>query len=67
MRAEELLADIATALNDVYDQAGVLIFWSASISYLDGRRPCDIWRDGDLPMLERLAQHVNAMADGAFS
>lgn len=65
--AEAVLAVIATALNDVYDQAGVLMFWSSPITYLDGKRPCDIWRDRDLPMLERLAQRVNALADGAFA
>lgn len=62
-----LLDDIVAGLFDVYEPAGALIFWSSRITYLDGRRPCDIWSERDLPMLERLAQRVNALADGAFA
>jgi hypothetical protein len=63
----ELVAEAATALADIYEPAGVLIFWSSRITYLDGKRPCDIYRDGDVPLMERLVQRVTALADGAFA
>lgn len=66
-RAEALLSEIAAALDDVYEPAGVLMFWSSRVTFLDGRRPCDVWSEQDVPMLERLAQRVNALADGAFA
>lgn len=66
-RMQALVVEAATALADVYDPAGVLIFWSARIKYLDGKRPCDIYSDGDVALMERLVQRVNALADGAFA
>ena len=62
---ERLLEEIATALGEVYTPAGVLVFWSSRISYLDDQRPCDVYRD--IELLERLAQRVRALANGAFS
>jgi len=64
---ERLVAEAAAVLADVYEPAGVLIYWSSPITYLDGNRPCDIYRDGNTALMERLVQHVNALADGAFS
>lgn len=61
-----LLRSIATALNEVYEPAGVLMFWSSPKTYLDGQRPCDVWSSGNLDLLRRLDQRVNALADGAF-
>ena len=61
----ELLVSIAKALGDVYDPAGVLLFWSARIKYLDDRRPCDVL--DDLAALRTLDQRTNALADGAFA
>ncbi len=62
-----LLASIAKALSDVYEPAGVLMFWSSRIRYLDGQRPCDVWSERSLDYLRILDQHVNALADGAFA
>lgn len=62
-----LVTEAATALADVYEPAGVLMFWSSRITYLDGKRPCDIYRDGDVELMERLVRRVNALADGAFA
>ena len=62
---QRLLQEIATALGEVYTPAGVLVFWSSRISYLDNQRPCDVYRD--IELLERLAQRVRALANGAFS
>lgn len=66
-RMDALVTEAATALHDVYEPAGVLIFWSAPIKYLDGKRPCDVYRDGDLELMARLVQWVQALADGAFA
>lgn len=62
-----LLEDIAAVLHEIYDPAGALIWWSARITYLDNKRPCDIWRDRDMVLLERICQRLNALADGAFA
>lgn len=62
-----LLDEIADALNEIYEPAGVLLFWSSRIIYLDHRRPCDLLRDRDVDGLRLLAQRVNAAADGAFA
>ena len=66
-RMETLVSEAAEALGDVYDPAGVLIFWSSRLTYLDSKRPCDVYRDGDLVLMERLVQRVKALADGAFA
>lgn len=63
----DLIESIAEALNDVYKPAGVLMFWSSRVTYLDGKRPCDLWSDRDIEGLRTLANHVHALADGAFS
>lgn len=65
-RVQELVAEAASVLAEIYDPAGVLIFWSSRIKYLDGKRPCDLYRDKDEALLERLVQHLNALADGAI-
>lgn len=64
---EALVTEAAAVLAEIYEPAGVLMFWSARIAYLDHRRPCDLWVERDAPMLERLVQHLNALADGAFA
>lgn len=64
---ERLVTEAASVLAEVYEPAGVLMFWSARIKYLDEKRPCDIYADGDIALMERLVQRVNALADGAFS
>lgn len=64
---QRLVAEAASVLAEVYDPAGVLIFWSSRIKYLDDKRPCDVYRDGDVGLMERLVQRVNALADGAFA
>lgn len=66
VRPTRLLEDIAAVLHEIYDPAGALIWWSARIKYLDDKRPCDIWRDRDMALLERINQRLNALADGAF-
>lgn len=67
MSGDELLAEIAGVLGELYEPAGVLMFWSSRITYLDHRRPCDLWRDRDLDGLRVLANRLRAMADGAFA
>lgn len=67
IRPTEVLGDIAVALLSIYEPAGALMFWSSRIKYLDDKRPCDVWADRNMVMLERLAQRVNALADGAFA
>jgi hypothetical protein len=62
-----LVQEAADLLAELYDPAGVLIFWSARIKYLDNRRPCDIYRDGDYQAMRTLIQRLNALADGAFA
>jgi hypothetical protein len=64
---DALVAEAATALADVYEPAGVLIFWSSRIKYLDGERPCDIYIAGDTVLMDCLVQRVKALADGAFA
>lgn len=59
----ELLTKIAAMLAELYDPAGVLMFWSARIKYLDDRRPCDLWRDRDMDGLETLWRRLEALAD----
>lgn len=66
-RMTALIGEAASVLAEIYDPAGVLIFWSSRITYLDRQRPCDIWRDQDAELMERLVQRLNALADGAFA
>lgn len=66
-KTQALVAEAAAVLAEIYDPAGVLIFWSSRIKYLDGKRPCDLYRDRDDVLMERLVQHLNALADGAFA
>lgn len=65
--AENLLETIAALLGERYEPAGMLTFWGASITYLDGRRPCEVWRERDLDGLRTLAQRLNAITDGPFA
>jgi hypothetical protein len=53
-------------LSELYEPAGVLIFWSSRITYLDNRRPCDMWADRDLEGLTTLCDRLDAICDGAF-
>lgn len=66
-RMVALVEEAASVLAEIYDPAGVLIFWSARVTYLDGKRPCDVYRDGDEELMERLVQRIKALADGAFA
>lgn len=63
-RMAEILTEVSKDLHDIYDPAGVLMFWSARLRYLDGRRPCDVYAAGDEYAMEQLARHVAALADG---
>lgn len=56
----------ASLLAEPYEPAGILIYWSARISYLDNQRPCDLYRDGDIEALTKMCDRLNAFADGAF-
>lgn len=56
----------ASLLAELYEPAGILIYWSARISYLDGKRPCDLYTDGDIEALSHMCDRLNAFADGAF-
>jgi hypothetical protein len=62
-----LVAEAASLLAELYDPAGVLIYWSARIKYLDGRRPCDLYAERDVEGLRTLCQRLNALCDGAFA
>lgn len=62
-----LVEQAAALLSEIYDPAGVLIFWSSRITYLDSRRPCDVYRDGDHEAMLTLIQRLRALADGAFA
>lgn len=62
-----LVKEAAALLGEVYDPAGALIFWSARINYLDGKRPCDIYREGDYEAMHTLIARLEALADGAFA
>lgn len=64
---EWLLTQIAAALAELYEPAGVLMFWSARVKYIDNRRPCDLWRDRDEDGLETLWRQLRAIADGLFA
>lgn len=66
-QVEALVTEAAKVLAEVYEPAGVLLFWSARIKYLDNKRPADLVADKDVELLERLGQRVNALADGAFA
>jgi hypothetical protein len=63
-RREALIAESASLLAELYEPAGVLMFWSARIKYLDNRRPCDLMDDEEA--LTMLNQRLNALCDGAF-
>ena len=62
-----LVRAAADLLGELYDPAGALIFWSARIKYLGGKRPCDIYRDGDYEGMRTLIQRLTGLADGAFA
>lgn len=54
-------------LSEMYDPAGVLIYWSARIKYLDGKRPCDLWADRDMDALTKMCDRLDAFCDGVFA
>lgn len=56
----------ASLLAELYQPAGILIYWSARVSYLDGKRPCDLYADGDTEALTKMCDRLDAFADGAF-
>jgi hypothetical protein len=56
----------AALLTELYEPAGILIYWSARISYLDGKRPCDLYAEGDVEALTHMCNRLDAFADGAF-
>lgn len=62
-----LVARIASLLAEVYTPVGVLTYWSARITYLDHKRPCDLLRDRDWDALRTLASRLDAIADGNFA
>lgn len=66
-KVEALVTEAAKVLAEVYEPAGVLLFWSARIKYLDNKRPADLVAEKDVERLERLVQRLNALADGAFA
>lgn len=53
-------------LSELYDPAGVLIYWSSRIKYLDNQRPCDLWRDRNIDALTEMCDRLDAFAAGAF-
>lgn len=61
-----VVARAATLLAELYDPAGVLIYWSSPIKSLGDRRPCDLWRDRDLVALTRMCDRLDSIADGNF-
>lgn len=65
-KVEQLVTDCAMTLRELYEPAGVLLFWSARITYLDNRRPADLVAARDIEGLETLLQRLEALADGAF-
>lgn len=62
-----ILARAHSLLSELYEPVGVLIYWSSRIKYLDGKRPCDLWRDRDLAALEHMCDRLDAFCDGAFA
>lgn len=67
MNADDLVGRIALVLEEMYHPGGVLIFWSSPISYMQDRRPCDMWREGDTVALKELWDRLEAFADGVFA
>ena len=71
-RAESLMWDALLIrahglLSELYDDpAGVLIYWSSPVTYPDGRRPCDLLREGDFEALTKMCDRLQALVDGAF-
>lgn len=61
-----LVREAASLLAELYDPAGALIYWSSRIRYLDHRRPCDVYREGDEAAMETLVRWLNMTADGAW-
>lgn len=62
-----ILARAHALLSELYEPAGVLIYWSAPIIYLGGKRPCDLWRDGDVKALTEMCDRLDAFCDGNFA
>jgi hypothetical protein len=57
----------ASLLAEIYEPAGVLMYWSSRITYLDSQRPCDLWRDRDMATLTKMCDRLDAFCDGVFS
>lgn len=62
--ATAVITRAAALLAEIYDPAGVLIYWSSKVTYLDGKRPCDLWRNRDMAALTRMCDRLDALADG---
>ena len=63
---EALLTRAHELLSEIYDPAGVLMFWSSRVTYLDDRRPCDLVVERDLSALLTMCNRLDAIADGAI-
>lgn len=55
-----VLARAHSLLSEIYEPAGVLIYWSSRIKYLDNRRPCDLYRDRDVEALTQMCNRLDA-------